>query len=95
MKSNISLLDYGEERQTPKKENEEESSEEQKVGRPRVVAGNKSPRFQINSPGACQESSSFGYATGQPCVLVKMNKVKKKKKMTKKRKHILFVCLDR
>jgi hypothetical protein len=33
-------------------------------------------KFIIKDPGDCKNSSSYGYNKGQPCVLVKMNKVK-------------------
>ncbi|CAF1401509.1 unnamed protein product, partial [Adineta ricciae] len=31
--------------------------------------------FRINNPGECTISRNFGYTTGQPCVLIKMNKI--------------------
>jgi sodium/potassium-transporting ATPase subunit beta len=32
-------------------------------------------KFSIKDPGPCRNETQFGYANGQPCVLVKMNKI--------------------
>jgi sodium/potassium-transporting ATPase subunit beta len=32
-------------------------------------------KFSINYPGNCTSANQYGFTTGQPCVLVKMNKV--------------------
>ncbi len=34
-------------------------------------------KFTIPNPGGCTPENEYGYSSGQPCVLVKMNKVKK------------------
>lgn len=33
------------------------------------------PKFVINNPDQCTSASNYGYSSGKPCVLVKMNKV--------------------
>ena len=34
--------------------------------------------FRIRNPGDCTKANSYGYNNGKPCVLVKMNKVKRR-----------------
>lgn len=40
-------------------------------------ASTKDSLFSINDPGHCRTESQYGFSMGQPCVLVKMNKVLK------------------
>lgn len=57
-----------------KKDNDDDSGEQQSSREAKIE--NKSPKFSISSSGECQAANYFGYTSGRPCVLVKMNKVK-------------------
>ncbi|CAF0806515.1 unnamed protein product [Adineta ricciae] len=47
-----------------------------KQGSSRNVNNEENVRtFRINNPGECTVNRNFGYTTGQPCVLIKMNKI--------------------
>jgi len=60
-----------------KKDNDDDSGEQQSANAAKEE--NNSPKFTISSLGECQDSNDYGYPSGRPCVLVKMNKVKRQR----------------